>query len=404
MKLLFLTDVLYPDSIGGANKYIYYLAKGLAKRGHEVFVLVRKARPELSDSDQIDGIQVHRYSVGTESPSGFVVSSYLRSKDIFSKLSSANSYDAMLIQQPLTGAGVTFCRHAKPVPKVYIFHSPWHVEYEIKAEEMPELRKKRLLLYYLNVHMRRLIEKKVMDQSSVVVVLSDFMKREAMRIHHIRTDRIAIIPGGVDTELFCPARDRLSVRKDLGFSEHEFILLCVRNLRPRMGIENLVKGIIDVSKAADAVRLVIGGTGAMEAPLKKLARNLGIEAIVDFVGSLSESDLVRYYQAADYFILPTRALEGFGLVTLEAMSCGTPVLGTPAGATPEILDRFSNEFVFEGTDPNAMSRLIIEKHDHFRKDPLEYEKLREQCRAFSSKYYSWNRIVDQWEQEILDKL
>lgn len=51
-----------------------------------------------------------------------------------------------------------------------------------------------------------------------------------------------------------------------------------------------------------------------------------------------------------------------------------------------------------------MSRLIIEKHDHFRKDPLEYEKLRKQCRAFSSKYYSWNRIVDQWEQEILDKL
>jgi len=51
-----------------------------------------------------------------------------------------------------------------------------------------------------------------------------------------------------------------------------------------------------------------------------------------------------------------------------------------------------------------MSRLIPKKYELFRKDPLEYEKLREQCHAFSTKYYSWNRIVDRWEQEILDKL
>ncbi len=109
----------------------------------------------------------------------------------------------------------------------------------------------------------------------------------------------------------------------------------------------------------------------------------------------------------EVFVLVHKArpeLSDSGLVTLEAMSCGTPVLGTPAGATPETLDRFSNELVFEGTDSNAMSRLILEKYDLFRKDPLEYEKLREQCHSFSSKYYSWDRIVDRWEQEILDEL
>lgn len=404
LKLLFLTDVLYPDSIGGANKYIYSLAKGLTKKGHEVFVFVRKARPELLGSDHIDGIQVHRYSVGAKSPAGFVINSYFRPKHLFSKLSTVNSCHALLIQQPLTGAGVAFCRHTRAVPKVYIFQSPWHVEYKIKAEEMPELRKRRPVLYHLNLFMRRLIEKKVIDKSSLVVVLSDFMKREAMRIHHVQANRIAVIPGGVDTDLFYPARDRLVVRRELGFSEREFVLLCVRNLRPRMGIENLLKAMVDVSKTADAVRLVIGGTGALEAPLKKLTRDLGIETIVDFVGSLSEPDLVRYYQAADYFVLPTRALEGFGLVTLEAMSCGTPVLGTPAGATPEILERFSSGFVFEGTDPRAMRCLILEKYGLFRKDSPGYEKLREQCRAFSSRYYSWDWIVDRWELEILQRL
>ena len=116
--------------------------------------------------------------------------------------------------------------------------------------------------------------------------------------------------------------------------------------------------------------------------------------LVTFLGAISDSELPSYYQAADLFVLPTLELEGFGLVTLEALACGTPVVGTPAGATPEILNPLDFRLVAEDVTAEAIARAV--------RGAVEQELLapamRQRCRAYVENNYSWRSHVELHEK------
>jgi len=120
----------------------------------------------------------------------------------------------------------------------------------------------------------------------------------------------------------------------------------------------------------------------------------------DFVklqGFISDEDLPFYYQSADFFILPTKWLEGFGLVTVEAMSCGTPVLGTPVGGTIDILNKFDSSFLFKDTNPESIAELILDKYNYYKDKTEKYKQLSKKCREFVEENYSWERNIDETE-------
>jgi glycosyltransferase involved in cell wall biosynthesis len=107
--------------------------------------------------------------------------------------------------------------------------------------------------------------------------------------------------------------------------------------------------------------------------------------------------LSRYYQAADFFVLPTRELEGFGLVILEAMACGTPVLGTPIGAIPETVGLFDKNLLFEGSQGKDMKTKledVINRPEKYRFDP-------QACRKFVEERFSWEKMADAFEREVM---
>jgi glycosyltransferase involved in cell wall biosynthesis len=114
--------------------------------------------------------------------------------------------------------------------------------------------------------------------------------------------------------------------------------------------------------------------------------------------------LPEYYQAADIFVLPTVELEGFGLVTLEALASGTPVLGTPVGGTQEILSRFDDRFLFQDTRHESISRLISETCQEYRNQPVKWQLDSRQCRLFAEKYYSWETNVAATERLLLESI
>ena len=116
---------------------------------------------------------------------------------------------------------------------------------------------------------------------------------------------------------------------------------------------------------------------------------------VKMAGFIVADQLPKYYSAADFFIMPTRQLEGFGLVTVESMACGTPVLGTPVGGTKEILSNFNSQLLFQGTSPEAMAKGIESAIDNYLKVANRYEQLRLQCREYALRYYSWQRHINQ---------
>ena len=122
-----------------------------------------------------------------------------------------------------------------------------------------------------------------------------------------------------------------------------------------MGLDRLIEAMATLVCQVPDVLLLIGGSGSQRAALEALVRALGLDKHVTFLGFVPEGDLPRYYQAADVFVLPTRELEGFGLVTAEALACGTPVLGTPVGATPELLEPLDAGLVFRDATAEAMA-------------------------------------------------
>ena len=128
-----------------------------------------------------------------------------------------------------------------------------------------------------------------------------------------------------------------------------------------------------------------------------MARSFGIEGHIHFAGFISEDKLPAYYQMADIFVLPTKELEGFGLVTIEAMASGLPVVGTPVGGTNEILGQFDSSFLFKGTDPNSMAELIMEKYELIKHNPQKWEKISKECRNFVERNYCWEKNIDALE-------
>ena len=182
------------------------------------------------------------------------------------------------------------------------------------------------------------------------------------------------------------------------------ILLTVRNLVPRMGLENLILAMQDIVKSVPDIHLIIGGTGPLKDELLSLRRRLNLDQHIHFTGFIPEDVLPEYYRAADIFVLPTVELEGFGLVTLEALASGTPVLGTPVGGTKEILGGFDKSFLFQDISHESISRLITDKCHEYRNQPDKWQLDSQRCRHFAEKYYSWERNVAATEALFLESV
>ena len=207
------------------------------------------------------------------------------------------------------------------------------------------------------------------------------------------------IRGAVATERFRPSADRGRVRAGLGLPAQRPLLLTVRNLEARMGLDALLRAVAILRLRVPEVLLVIGGDGSRRAELEALTASLGLERHTRFVGWVPEEALADHYRAADVFVLPTRELEGFGLVTIEALACGTPVLGTPVGATPELLAPLDPGLLFRDATPEAMADGLEQFLAGKGRDPAAAGRLRQACRRHAEKY-DWARVLDALERAL----
>jgi glycosyltransferase involved in cell wall biosynthesis len=172
-------------------------------------------------------------------------------------------------------------------------------------------------------------------------------------------NRSIVCPGWVDTRRFSPAQDKQVLRKSLPhpWQTDEPILLSVRRLESRMGLDTLIEA---VALLADKhpVRVLIGGSGPEGPLLKDAIAARGLQDRVFLLGRIPEEQLAACYAAADAFVLPTRSLECFGLIVLEAFASGTPVIGAHVGAIPELLSEVGEDWMFTSGDPQSLATCI----------------------------------------------
>ena len=156
-----------------------------------------------------------------------------------------------------------------------------------------------------------------------------------------------------------------------------------------MGLSELIEATAHLRASGRSVLTLIAGRGSLEEALRQQVRAKRLEESVRLLGYIAEGDLPFYYRAADCFVLPTRALEGFGLVTAEALACGTPVLGTPVGATPEILRPFDPRLLTRDATPEGLAEGMGRFLDEVAAEP----GLEQRCRAYAEDHFSWEPFV-----------
>jgi glycosyltransferase involved in cell wall biosynthesis len=314
----------------------------------------------------------------------------------FRSLEENFSFDIINFHQPFSAVGVLSSTGSRRVPLVYTCHSLSFEEY-ISRSSSPRNPTK-WLLHHLQISARKSIEQKVLKRSDQIVVLSEYTRKKLQQTYGLSSLKVSLIPGGVDLKRFRPSTDNAPIRARLDLPQDKFILFTVRNLVPRMGLENLISAFEIVQNGRTDLLLVIGGEGPLEPRIKEQVRRCGVDEFVRFAGYIPDEALPSYYQMADLFILPTIELEGFGLVTVEALASGLPVLGTPVGGTKEILAKLGSDYLFDDSTPESMATGILKALKDWDKNPSAYKDLSKTCRQVVEKHYSWENHVSKLEE------
>lgn len=396
MNILFVADVSIAGVIGGAERVLFEQGTRLARRGHDVHVLTRKLATHDAMQEVIHKVRELRFDLDDRGAVRFLRSCRCNSRKLFEELCRSYRFDVVNFHQPFSASGVLQSRKSKPIKKIYTCHSLSFEEFVSRNPKPGGFLKN--LFYELQIFARKKIERRAIEQSDHIVVLSRFTQDKLATAYGIPSSNVSIIPGGVDLKRFRPVENKNAIRRRLKLPDSKIILFTVRNIVARMGLENLIDAVkLSVEKAPD-IYLVIGGGGPLKDELEVKSEKLKVKKFIRFEGFISEELLPEYYGMADMFILPTKELEGFGLVTLEAMASGLPVLGTPVGGTKEILGGFDPTFLFRDTSSKAMAELILEKYRLIKERPKQWEAVAQKCRRFVADNYSWNKHVDALEK------
>ena len=397
LDVIVVTDAAPPVIAGGAERVLWEQATRLSARGHRVRVLGRT--PDTPPAYRADAaLGVTHFAVDRRNPLAFFRTAALGAREAAARLFAERRPDILHVHQPLAGFGVLRSAAARGVPALYTFLSPAPSEYRSRRG-MTALHR-RGVNGAAAIAALWLLEWSCLRRAALVHVLSDFSAQQLRSLYGVAGSRIVKIAGGADIERFRPAADRAAARAALGVRPQVTLLFTVRNLEARMGLDRLLEAMARLRYFHPNAHLVVAGTGSRADELRRQASTLGIEDRVDFVGFIDDARLAAYYQAADAFVLPTRELEGFGLVTVEALACGRPVLGTPIGATPELLRPLEPSLLFRDASVAGIADGIDGFLRAFGSDPTRAIALRASCRRYVESQYGWDRSVSALERAL----
>jgi len=383
LRILTVAGWMHPDAEGGSFRFVFELNRALARRGHRVTVLTGRIHARLPEVQDIDGVRVMRYPLRMSPTPAFYLSTF---RSVRAALADADKCDVVHLHHPVSAfAAARAVRDY--LPMVHTLHVAYFLEYldRVSSERVGLSGWQRAAAWVL-----RRMETLTLGRCRRIAVLSEAVAAQVRRDFPHAAGKLVRIPGGVDLDFFSPG-SQAEARERLNLPAEGPILLTVRRLEPRMGIDNLLDAMPAILEAAPGCLLVIAGRGSLAEALHRRAEELGLGGAVRFAGFVPEDHLPCYYRSANLFVLPTRALEGFGMATLEAFACGTPAVVTPAGASPELVGPVDPGLVAAGTQPQDLAEAVSVFLN--RTDRAE---LGRRCREYAETF-CWDSIAEQYE-------
>ena len=272
-------------------------------------------------------------------------------------------------------------------PLVVHFHGPWAMEGQV--EDRGESKKK----------IKAALERTVYQRGCRCIVLSCAFRDILCHRYGVPSERIRIVPGGVDTERFTTKITLREARERLGWPQNRPIVFTVRRLVRRMGLKNLVSAMEEVCLKVPEVFVAIAGKGPLFKELWAQIQSQGLENNVRLLGYLPDGELPLAYRAANLTVVPTVALEGFGLIAVESLAAGTPVLVTPVGGLPEVVSGLSPAMVL----PNSGAGALAEGIEAVLTGKMSLPDV-EACRDYARTRYDWSVVATRVREVYVETL
>ena len=231
------------------------------------------------------------------------------------------------------------------------------------------------------------IGKQVIKEADRIIVVSNATKKYVLSLG-ADPEKIRVIHNGVDLTRFRPVTGiKEEMRKKLGIPQDARVALTVRRLVYKNGIDTLIESAkIAIEKNPKLVFIAVGKGPDFEEVREKIGQ-LGMQKNFRLAGFVSDEELPLYYNAADFFVLPSKSGEGLPLVALEAMACGLPVTATNVGGISEVLNEDYGKLV-PPNSPDSLAEAVLE---FSRKD---LSALRKGLRTMIERKYSWDTNVE----------
>jgi len=378
---------------GGQNVYVAQLAKHLAAQGYLVDVFTRRENAEIADViNWAPGVRVIHVTAG---PAEVIIKedilqymdefkdnmvAFIINQQLHYSLVHANFFMSALVAM-----GV---KKELDIPFVVTFHALGHVRriHQAEKDKFPEE--------------RLTIEEQAVQEADYIIAECPQDKDDLINYYNAPKNKITIIPCGFSSTEFYPM-DKEVARKIAGLPQKEHIILQLGRMVPRKGVDNVIRALGKLKGTKKPVKLVIVGGECEElveetcpeyARLMNIAREYKIEASVIFAGRKNRDQLKFYYNAADVFIT-TPWYEPFGITPLEAMACGTPVIGSNVGGIKYSVADGETGLLVPAEEPEALAQKITQLVNN--EDVLN--RMSSNAIKRVNTYFTWARVAEQVE-------
>lgn len=379
---------------GGMNVYVREFSREAGRQGVQVDVFTRSqddCQPMIKHDLGFGGRVIH-IPAGPERPIPLAeVGEYLDefAEGVIQFAQAENiHYDIIHSHYWLSGLVAEKLREAwGPLPIVQMFHTLGHMKNRVAQSESERVSQARIDG-----------EVRVIQIADRIIAATPAEEAQLNWLYEADMGKVAIVPPGVDLERFSPIPQEIA-KRCIGIPGHHQNIMFVGRIEPLKGIDTLLQAISLIQKrypelVANVCVAIIGGDPWAESPDAEMARlqalrgQLGIGDLVTFLGAKDQDALPEFYAAAEMVIMPSH-YESFGMVALEAMAMGRPVIASEVGGLAFLVNDGENGFHVPSRDPEALAERIYEllTNQECR------EQLGQQARA-AAQQYAWTKVVE----------
>ncbi|HHV59910.1 MAG TPA: glycosyltransferase family 4 protein [Clostridiaceae bacterium] len=389
MRILMLSWEYPPRIVGGISRVVYHLSQKLGEAGNEVHVVTCREQntPAIEKDSNVYVHRVHTYDV---KPGNFVDwvlhFNFTIIEHCIKMINETGKFDIIHAHDWIVAFAARVLKNAYFMPLACTIHA---TEYGRNWGIHNETQK-----YISNV------EWFLTYESWKVIVNSNYMKEEVIRVFNLPWDKIELVPNGIDINKFA------GIEKDMNFRrryahDSEKIIFYVGRIVNEKGVGVLLDSVPMVLSAYKGAKFIISGKGPQLDYLKTKASAMGVSQNIYFTGYISDEDLLRLYKCVDIAVFPS-LYEPFGIVALEGMAAGVPIVVSDVGGLGEIVEHGVNGLKCIAGNANSLACSILEILFNPQKGEVMKNNALKKVRA----HFTWDIISRQTQkvyQKILDE-